>query len=651
MNIMTKIIVVAMILFPVKVFAYEINIHIKATSQAVSLSGLDSYLANYHNIDLNKKLSVRLRGGYYYTDTVSKWISNGGKWEDDFPRFKNHFYDPTTDLGLNGLLYNFESSLLWANSDSGNDQGWNAARNNFYQSLVATSSSDREENLANTFQGVGQVMHLVEDLAAPTHVRNDIHLPVNTQKDLFEEFTNKKYLEMTYTGYPVVDLQTFSTVDKFWKNSGKGLAEFTNKNFLSRDTNFDDNKYSLPVSIGEWVATETINVAKKGPKQVQVKYFQGYATDTYQPAKSAPISRLAAYSYLDAERKRINNKRAYALNDAVHKEYAQFLIPRAVSYAAGMLNYFFRGTIELSLPAQGIYAIAEPDSSGYREIRVKAKNSTAVNEEMPNGSLQLVVKYKLALTNPLQSEPFDVGPEQYIVVPEKNNVRTLSRTTPTELVFDLSTNPLPLWAVDVYLQVVYRGQLGNEADAVAVGLRDISEPTPIDIVNHMDLVCVNNTLLTAGSAAAIAAVDTNADGNADWDIFPHGLTNVYLAFNGAQASSTNRSASFANIPPGSYGRVFLLGDYSGSSSALMVSTAVTVQKLDGRDVWGLAFGSGVDAIDAVDNQSYYPEMYTVRALQSWWYTYYDTLAYPVNASCDLTTAQPNIAGPVTVSFP
>jgi hypothetical protein len=41
---------------------------------------------------------------------------------------------------------------------------------------------------------------------------------------------------------------------------------------------------------------------------------------------------------------------------------------------------------------------------------------------------------------------------------------------------------IPLWATDVYFQVVYRGRLGLEDGAVAVGLKDMFKHTPMDII-------------------------------------------------------------------------------------------------------------------------------------------------------------------------
>lgn len=621
---------------------YNKNIHNTATGESINSSSFIDYLTNKLGLTSRTEFS----DGLFERKTAMAWIKSGGTREDDFPRFLTHFYDPTTGNGLYFLIQQ-TSSKDWAKNISGNQWNWVLALDNFYTALTSTNAYIRETRLAATFRGMGQIMHLVEDLTAPAHVRNDPHIPVSRDKDFYEAFTDKNFNPakgiISYTGYPVVDLSTFSNFDSFWKNGGKGLAEFTNQNFLSRNTNLDDNKYSLPVAIGEWIAQET---PVPGKPSVDVKYIQGYVTDPYRPEKSAPINRLAAVSYFDFEMKKLNpGKSVYTLNDAVHREYANFLVPRAVGYTAGMLNYFFRGSIELSLPAQGVYGLAAPGSSGYREIRVKARNSTA-NEAMTGGTVLLVVKYKLAQSDPFLSVPVDAGPEQYIVAPEKTGIASLASSTATELAFDISATPLPLWAVDVYFQVVYRGQLGSEADAVAVGFKDISEPTPIDIVNNMDVVCVNDNLLAAGSPAAVTAVDTNDNGYADWDVYPHNLINVYLAFNGANASAANHRASFASIPAGSYGRVFVLGDYSVSSSALQVSAAVTMQRLNVLDVWELAFGVGVDAIDAINNQTYYPEMYLVRGAKSWWYTYYHNPEYPSGSTCDFSVAQPDLVGPV-----
>jgi hypothetical protein len=51
---------------------------------------------------------------------------------------------------------------------------------------------------------------------------------------------------------------------------------------------------------------------------------------------------------------------------------------------------------------------------------------------------------------------------------------------------------------DAVLQVVYRGQLGNEADAVAVGTIDVSEPTFFTYQNASDYVHLGEHVYTRG---------------------------------------------------------------------------------------------------------------------------------------------------------
>src|SRR4029434_6467076 len=46
--------------------------------------------------------------------------------------------------------------------------------------------------------------------------------------------------------------------------------------------------------------------------------------------------------------------------------------------------------------------------------------------------------------------------------------------------------PIPINATDILLQVVFRGWLGNEADAVVVATKNISEPNYIAFVNYTD---------------------------------------------------------------------------------------------------------------------------------------------------------------------
>ena len=651
--------------------AFQELAHKAINSSAINLKLLSPQLSDYFKVNLGySKVDDLVNGA-----TIHDWFENAGAQEDTpVLRSRHHFLDPVNNNGFSGLVGGLfqlgDPSVVWAQKGLGQQTiggaySWVDARDYFYKALSSNSKTMREEQLAMSFRALGQVMHLISDMGVPEHTRNTSHIISKTIEPWLEEVLNKdtktdlhaKYFSRISNAidspvYPdsslvqqagkfpnapipianLFDFETYTgTNPDVTKTSQIGLAEYTNANFFSIDTIFKDYNYPSASEIIEYQETDSASG--------EIKTFIAN-TEVNHLAQAIVFKK-----YLVA-----GNTHGYTIvDDKIHADYLEKLLPRAVGYSGALIDYFYRGTIELSLPSQGIYAIAAPNSAGYTEIRLNARNSTPNNEEMTDGTLQLVFKYKMALSDPLQGGPYSYGPEQYIVVAEKNNIRTLSRTATTELVFDLTSTPLPLWAVDLYLQVVYHGKLGNETGAVVVGTKDISEPTPIDIVNDMDLICINNTIMTAGSDTAISAADLNHDGKADYDVFPHGLANVYMAFNGAAASSSNHQATFANIPPGSYGRIFVLGDYSGATPALLVSTAVTVQKLDVRDTFSnFSFQVDVDGIDAVDNQSGYPAMLNFRGLKSWWYTHYEN---PTNSTCDTSVTSPAIAGPVMVSIP
>ena len=50
---------------------------------------------------------------------------------------------------------------------------WNNARAYYYRAVTSSLDVVRQTNFAKTFLAVGQVMHLLEDMAVPAHVRND----------------------------------------------------------------------------------------------------------------------------------------------------------------------------------------------------------------------------------------------------------------------------------------------------------------------------------------------------------------------------------------------------------------------------------------------------------------------------------------------
>jgi len=243
-------------------------------------------------------------------------------------------------------------------------------------------------------------------------------------------------------------------------------------------------------------------------------------------------------------------------------------IPRAVGYAAGMINFFFRGQLMLSSPPDGLYGVLDQATAhsvsadgipvvsggavfGFKTIRVRVRNLTpdlaesgsgrVVPQTMKGGKLVAIARYhrnpcyqpnlsgeyttminkdgttvngvpsgcgngrtewqEISVSAPVQLDSNGnlpgtsavIDPNQVSACANVGNINTGAVGVDPACVnssalmeFDFSNDPIPVNATDLFLQVAYRGQLGEESDGIAVGTVDLQEPNYDVFVNNSD---------------------------------------------------------------------------------------------------------------------------------------------------------------------
>lgn len=123
---------------------------------------LDAYLKS--QLGIQEGIKTYFKNGYM-DQRLFKWLGDGGEEEDAGFRSANHFLNPVTKNGLSGQY----SALTWATlplftqplSPFGS---WHDARYYYFRALTSVDKETRDDNFALTFQGIGQIMHLVEDM-------------------------------------------------------------------------------------------------------------------------------------------------------------------------------------------------------------------------------------------------------------------------------------------------------------------------------------------------------------------------------------------------------------------------------------------------------------------------------------------------------
>jgi hypothetical protein len=638
--------------------AYETVVHEQITKAAVN----NSLVQHDFVRDLGLPRSQSFNG-----NTPTDWIVQGSISEDDFPRSLHHFFDPTTQAGLLNI---FGSAADWAVDASGNPTySIPGARNSMYNALTSTNYFARENYWADTFRAVGQFTHLLQDMAQPQHVRNDPHLSFDEWSDVilpdfsrYERYTRYQVNSLNYgSAYPMVQLPSYRS---YWQTGdGKGLAEFANSNFVSQNTNFGPNGDSYPSypspSFANSFPTDTktfvLDMYGNTSSNVTVRYFGNTFTDRYNGG-TVTNNHLTAASLFDFIHRQYNGQPVFTLTDDNNFEYAQILIPRAVGYSAGLINYFFRGNLQISLPDDGVYSIVDQSTitvsdassnfTGFSKIKLKLSAPANGNDGQPQtlsgGTVIAVLKFhrNTCWKDDMSGEPPAVNfdgcrsPQEEIVVSGPANggasIAVGSSAMPLEFNFG---QQLPINAIDVRLQVVYRGTLGNgagsdESNAVVVATTDISEPTFFSYMNVSDYYTIDkkdaNGLLEAHTRSDI---NDPAQGLLQY-VYPQSCVDYTLSpaqlkpgclnpFNislGLTVGTT--SIDVAALPPKRLVRIAYLGDGTADTS-LKQKSSNTCYPHDAFDVTPLTWEL---VSDPSGNILYYPDFDKLRDVQSWYGT-------------------------------
>ena len=282
-----------------------------------------------------------------------------------------------------------------------------------------------------------------------------------------------------------------------------GLAEFTNANFFSEDTisqrAFENSDFPLP-GIDRLVPGPTETDPRTGK---QFKYLSkiGDGVGITHMVRVSPLFGFTPFV-------------SYTLDDRVYQDYAGYLLPRAVGYSAGILDYFFRGKIKIEAPDRFAYAMAlyqEGNTGSFTKMRFKVSNDTDYPNTNENtqgpGQMWAVVRYRKPLSGNLFENPFANVSEPYYAVSAPLSVN-LSRDS-QELVFDFTgANSIPTNSADIFLFVVWQGKLGQEDGAIMVGGKDLLEPDPLTFGNGSDYDCFNNSLYHVADLGAFPPFDS-----------------------------------------------------------------------------------------------------------------------------------------------
>ena len=346
------------------------------------------------------------------TQYVSYWLRDGAEYEDFPPqiipyvRSVNHFHNPLKPIdeaGFSGIWGSGtlagKSAVLWSQSATGTQSpgghyAWADVRSYYYDALAAEEKIARDGAFAHMFRGLGQLLHLIQDMSVPEHARDDGHYLGEQYEDyivklqsqeselfdnalkspIFYSMSGLTQLESPIEKAPVPVTNLFDTFQFAGLNPDPkittdyltvvstptgtirsdliGLAEYTNANFVSADTLFS-RSFPYP---SQDTSVAVVDITIPDPLYpngtIQRKYFYKIADgDADYLLAGIGFSRF----YASINDMPWNPTKVLApMDDIVHANYAERLLPRAVGYSAALINYFFRGQLGITFVPGGV---------------------------------------------------------------------------------------------------------------------------------------------------------------------------------------------------------------------------------------------------------------------------------------------------------
>jgi hypothetical protein len=449
--------------------AFELKTHSRISEAAYQRSVLSG---DYLERELGLPPGTLFRPLFGLPQSPETLIREGSRREDDLNlisqqpvRVRHHFYDPLHDRPLSaphvgGLGFRAPDwALEMPEAISGQDFSWRDARRSLRDALTAEFSATREREMARTFLTLGHVIHLIQDMAVPEHTRNDWHaglvpplFPAGTPS-IFEGHINRTVDGFLLAGYPP---PRFDRLRDFWATGdGRGLAEFTNRNFVSKDTTFEtfeEGAVGRDRRTGHVYASPQLHLALREDADITTLHdpprgLTGLMTfflrhvDDRVTGEVHEKRRMVSLSLFDAALTRRGAQPIFTVNRYTVEDAASLLLPRAVGYSAALLDHFFRGRLGLDFDP-------EPASEDLSILTIRNRST----EPLGPGTLSLYVDDADGRRTPVPGTTVQVSG---LVAPEQ---------------------PITSLAVQRTLEgqrltAVYEGRLGEEEGAVVGKVR------------------------------------------------------------------------------------------------------------------------------------------------------------------------------------
>jgi hypothetical protein len=335
------------------------------------------------------------------------WLVAGSVVADTPPELAaNHFFDPTSrsglsDASLGGLGQRLTARFRGGVARSGlaapewiehpsNPMGLAGFRSQYAKAVSARTAGERARHLAGALLAAGAMLHVLEDMGSPTHVRNDLAAHLERLgpdgADLGSRFERVAALAYGRLGVPPpgpaiagVDLNR-PPREFFTARDGSGLADRTTATW------FSDGTLPRPINLGSdarAALTSGLKASLRRPSPVPPAFL-----DLGRAADDAGVE-LADKRGVCLARYRLDDRRlSWFIDDACALEQVGAILPVVSSYAAALLDALFRGSLSLESESGQVLVRVGPVDLGRGKLSVYWDDARGVRTRLQEVAIE-----------------------------------------------------------------------------------------------------------------------------------------------------------------------------------------------------------------------------------------------------------------------
>lgn len=273
----------------------------------------------------------------------------------------------------------------------------------FHKHLAAAISEAepgrRDHHLALALTSLGAMLHVLQDMASPTHVRNDFargHLEKLGSGSLnrgaaYERFVAQRYGRLGIPGYKGPAIKRASLRDFFHSSRWDGLADLTHLGHFSPGTLPAETSVRAGADLAKLQARLTSSLPFEEPALGKVDLACAAKKSCYL---RAPGSKRPLLAYRLSRK----GKLMFRLDPRVHAAAARELLPMAVGFSAGFIDHLLRGQVDLSLKtADQVEVINKSADLTAGRVRIFAEDEAGKRTSLAEHTFDEPVKAGAAL--------------------------------------------------------------------------------------------------------------------------------------------------------------------------------------------------------------------------------------------------------------